>query len=576
MQSVKRLLPYLKPYRATIFFTLLLGVLMSSISLGTAKLLKTVVDDIFVAKSSEMLVLAPFIIVGLYLLSGIIRFFHMFLLRYTGDVIAIDIRNDLQIKYMHLSLDFHGANSTGSLISKTMNDVILIQSGLTLLADVVREPVNALALLGYLFYVNWKLTCITIIAAPVLIMGSKSLGRSVRKYSRSMQEILEELTNALKETLDGIRIIKAFGLENHMRNRFQRATKSFLSIRKHILSREELAGPVFELMGAITIAAILYYAGTQALRGETTIGAFTSFVFVLGLLQAPIKKLQDAHVRLQHTVAASQRIFSILDSPISVKDPEDSGMQSKPWPHDWQTVEFKDVKFSYGNREVLNGVNLRVARGEVVAIVGSSGAGKTTLVNLLPRFYDITAGSIEIGGTDIRNMKLADLRKHIGLVSQDVFLFNEGIRDNIVAGQSSNDQERVFDAVQAAHAQEFVGKLPAKLGTIVGERGSKLSGGERQRISIARALYKNSPILILDEATSSLDSESEKTVQAALDELMKGRTTFVIAHRLSTIQKAHRIVVVSEGKIVEVGSHSELIIQKGIYHKLYTNQFEQL
>ena len=577
MKIIKRLLPYLRPYRGRIIFTMILGIALSGITLGTAYLVKKIVDEIFVNKNPHMLAMAPVIIIGLYVVSGLMRFVHMYFLRYTGDVIAIDIRNDLQSKYAALSLDFYSENTTGSLISKSINDVIQVQVGLSLLADVVREPVNLVAILGSLFYINWRLTLLVTICAPILILASKAIARSVRKYSFIQQEIWELFTSVLKETLDGIRIIKAFNLEKHMEGRFKHATKLILDTRRKILSREELAGPVFELIGACTLSGILYYAGYQVVRGESTAGTFMQFVFLLLSLQNPIKKLQDAHIRLQHTVAACSRIFHDMDLPVTVKDPEDFGRASVSWPANWEDIEFRNVRFAYKDKEVLKGINLNVKRGEVVAIVGSSGAGKTTLVNLLPRFYDVTAGEIFVGGVEIRNMKVHELRTHIGLVTQDVFLFNESIKENILAGAGATDAavtaQAVNRAVEAAHAGDFVSRMPHGLNTIVGERGSQLSGGERQRISIARALFRNTPILILDEATSSLDSESESIVQAALDELMVGRTTFVIAHRLSTIQKASRILVLADGQIVEQGNHQELLKQQGAYHRLHLKQF---
>lgn len=575
-ESLKRLLPYLKPHKRLLILTLFLGVLLAGVDVLTAEFLKRVMDDVFVAKNVSMLKMAPLLIVGLYGVAGVIRFTHMFFLRYLADVIGFDIRRDLQARYMQLSLSFHAKNSSGSLISKTINDVIQVQLGLSTLADVVREPIAALALLGYAVYTNWKLTLITLLAAPLLILASRSLGRSVRKYSNEMQESWEVLMDVLKETLDGIRVIKAFSIEERMKTRFKNITEHLLMLRRKILGREELAGPVFEFLAAVTLAGILYFAGYQVVRGESTAGEFMAFVLALGLLQKPIKKLQEAHVRLQHTVASGRRIFEILDTPVTVKDPADRGVEARPWPSNWGRIEFKNVQFSYDNHNVLKGVNLTVKRGEMVAIVGPSGSGKSTLVNLLPRFYDVTHGAIEIDGVDIRDLRLKDLRSQIGLVTQDVFLFNESIQENVMAGHGAMEDEsqrKVQAAIQAAHAAPFVNNLEKRLQTPVGERGSKLSGGERQRISIARAIYKNTPILILDEATSSLDSESEKIVQQALDELMKGRTTFVIAHRLSTVQRADRIIVVADGAIAEAGSHAELMGRNGMYHRLYTTQF---
>jgi len=577
MKVIKRLSPYLKPYRTTIVITLILGVVLSSVTLATAKLVKMIFDDIFVAKNHHSLVMAPFIISGIYLFSSTIRYIHMYYLRYMGDVIAYDLRTALHSKYANMGLEFHSDNVSGALISKTTNDVAQVQNGLTLLADVVREPVNVVLMVGYLFYTNWKLTCITIVITPFLVGFSASLGKSVRKYAFIQQEALETFTTYLKETLDGIRIVKGFGLERHMEGRFKRITDELLKLRSTILRREELSGPLFEFIAAVTFGGILFYAGTQVISGESTAGAFMSFVFVLGSMQQPIKKLQDAHVRLQSTIAASQRIFDILDIPQTVKEPQEVGRTLREWPSHWNQITFENVHFGYKSKEVLHGVDLTVQRGEMVAIVGASGAGKTTLVNLIPRFYDVTKGSIKIDGTDIRDFAVADLRSHIGLVTQDVFLFNETIRENVMAGEAVAEESKIYEALQAAHASDFIEKLPTKIETLVGERGSQLSGGERQRISIARAIFKNTPILILDEATSSLDSESEKIVQKALDELMQGRTTFIIAHRLSTIQRADRIIVLNKGQVIEQGRHAELLAKdNGAYQRLHRSQFGHL
>ncbi len=575
MKDLKRLAPYLKRYQGIIAFTLVLGVILGGITLGTAQMVKIIIDEVFTKHNAKVLRTAPLMIVGIYFVGGIIRFFHMYYLRYTGEKIGFDIRQDLQSHYAQMSLDFHAANSPGALLSKTINDVISVQLGLSLLADVVREPLSAIAMLIYLFYIDWKLTLITFIAAPILILASRSLGRSVRKYSQMQQEIWENVTLVLKETLDGIRVVKAFGLELHMRGKFDKVINQMLAIRRQILKREEVSGPLFELLAAITFSGILYFAGYQAVTNHTTIGGFMSFVFVLGSLQGPIKKLQDAHVRLQHTVAASKRIFEILDAPVTIKNPEERGAVAKKWTDDWKTIQFKNVRFSYGSKEVLKGLDLTINRGEVVAIVGSSGGGKTTLVNLIPRFYDVTSGQVLIGNTDVRDFRIDELRQHVGLVTQDVFLFNETIRENIMAGDIADPATKVAkidEALLAANAG-FVKKMKDQDLSIVGDRGTLLSGGERQRISIARAVYRNTPILILDEATSSLDSESEKIVQDALERLMVGRTTFVIAHRLSTIQKADRIIVLADGKVVEEGRHTQLLEKQGAYFNFHRHQF---
>lgn len=574
MKSLKRLFPYLRPYRGTLILTLFLGALLGGVSIGTAKIVKIIIDDVLIAKNEKMLLFAPLAIVGLYLFGGIVRFTHTFLLRYTGERIGTNMRKDLQKKYSYLSLSYHGENPSGSLMSKIMNDVINVQIGLHLLADVVREPINAIALTGFLFYTNWKLTLVVLAAAPILILITRNLGRSVRKYSHQMQEQNETLTGVVKETLDGIRVIKAFNLEEHMHKKFSWIADLFMATRKKILRREELVSPLQEFLASLCLSAILFFAFQQVIRGETTPGDFISFVAALGLLQGPIRKLQDAHVRFQHSVAATQRVFAVLDTPISVKEPEENGRTAVAFPTHWDNIHFKNVSFDYGDRQILKNIDLTVKRGELIAIVGSSGSGKTTLVNLLLRYFDPTAGNVEIGGIDIRDIRIKDLRSKIGLVTQEVFLFNESVKENILAG-NPDDPDNVKHALKAAYASDFVERFPKKLETHVGDRGARLSGGERQRISIARAIFKDSPILVLDEATSNLDSESEEIIQKALDVLLEGRTTLVIAHRLSTIQKADRIIVISDGKIIEEGTHNELVKSSGTYQRLYDIQIKQ-
>ncbi|MCC6277977.1 MAG: ATP-binding cassette domain-containing protein [Oligoflexia bacterium] len=572
MNVLKRLIPYLRPYRVSIIVTLLLGVALSSVGIMAAKLIKIVTDDIFVGKDLELLRVVPLYFVGLYVVAGVVRFIHLYILRYTGDQVAVDIRSDLQDKYSKLGLEILGRYNTGALISRTMNDVNMMQLGLTLAADIIKEPFAIVALVGYLLYANWRLTLAVAIVVPILVLISKSLGRSVRKYSHEMQRSNEEFTSVTKETLDGIRIVKAFKLESRLLQRFKDVGSRFLFTRRQIISREEAVGPVFEFLASVVVAGLVLYMGWEIIKGRATTGDFISFVGVLGMLQNPIKKLQDAHVRLQHTITACQRVFEVLDMPETVLEPEQAGLKPVSWPQPWKKLQFENVSFSYGDRVILDGVNFEVSRGEIVALVGPSGAGKTTLVNLLLRFFDVTGGAIKADDIDLRCFPLSDLRSQFAMVNQDVFLFNESVRDNVSSGQASTD-ESIKRALQVANALAVVDGLPHGLDSLVGDRGTKLSGGERQRISIARAVFKNAPILILDEATSSLDSKSEREVQEALDHLVEGRTTFVIAHRLSTIQKADRILVLDQGKIVEQGTHDELIKKNGLYQHLHSIQF---
>lgn len=569
MNSYKKVLPYLKPYKWKLSLVLVLGLFMSATEASVAVATKMVFDQVFEKKNFLILPQICYGLIGIYFIHGIARYFHLFNLKLVSEKVAAQIRYNLQSKFMDLSTTFHSETNPGALLSKITNDVINIQDGFKRVADLIREPFTALALFSWVLYMDWKLTLFIIIAAPLIFRILQSLSKSAQKYSHLQMEALEDVTYSLKETLDGLRIIQSFNLQHEMRVRLKKVLDYFVSIRAKVISREESSGPITEFLGAVVIAGVIYYKAGHVINGTATSGDFMSYFAALALLQPPIKKLQDAVVRMQVTNVSIDRIFDLLDSSHTMK--ELANPQS--FPTDFKSIEFKNVSFAYDNHKtILNNINLTIKKGEIIALVGESGCGKSTLVNLLERFYDVSAGEILIGGTNIQNISLYDLRQNIALVTQDVFLFNDTITKNIQAGNFERETIPVKQAAELANADSFIGKTQNCYETPAGDRGARLSGGEKQRISIARAIYKNAPILILDEATSALDSVSELEVQQGLDQLVKGRTVFVIAHRLSTISSAHRICVLKDGQIIEEGTHGSLLNLKGHYFNFHQLQ----
>ncbi len=512
----------------------------------------------------------PIAMAVVWILSSIARFYHLYLMKYTSNRISVNQRRTLMEKYLSLNVTFfqQTEHGSGGLISRMLNDINIIQIGIDRVADVFREPILTIGMLGYLMYLDWRLTTFIILALPIITAILRSLARSLRKYSRRNQEVMESLTRTLKESLDGTRVVQSFVLEGEMRNKFDQQANAYLETRKSIIAREELAGPLSESLTVVFISTLLLYIGYQVFQSQFTVAGFMGFSFSMGLLQDSIRKLQDAYIKIQQAGIALERMHAILETEPSVKDP----VNPTPFPENWKEIELRNVSFAFEKDLVLNNVNLTVHRSETVALVGSSGSGKSTLANLLQRFFDPTSGDILIDGISIKQFSLSDLRHHIALVTQDVFLFNESIERNILMGDLSKPLDRVVAAAKMANADGFINNTPKGYQTSVGDFGNRMSGGEKQRISIARAILKDSPILILDEATSALDSENELEVQKGLNQLLAGRTALVIAHRLSTISRADRIVVLKKGVIIEQGNHAQLLERQGEYFKFYQMQ----
>jgi subfamily B ATP-binding cassette protein MsbA len=483
---------------------------------------------------------------------------------YLGQAVVRDLRNDVFDKILFQPLRFFHFNPTGELISRVSADVERVQTAASeTAAEFLKQTAILIFLVIGIFALDWKLAAMSLVLVPLVFYPTVWFGKKLRLLSKSNQQEMASMANVLFETLTGNRIVKAFGMENAESGRFRKVTQRVFRLNLRQKMTHSLSSPLMEILGILAVAAFLLYARSQ----EMSAGVFVTFIVALIKLYDPVRRMSGINNSFQQGLGACSRIFEIL----SLDTEKDTGSKTLPGFKD--RIEFESVHFEYQpGTPVLDGISLTVGHGEVVAIVGSSGAGKTTLVNLLPRFYDVTAGRVLIDGHDVRNLRLESLRKQIAVVTQDVILFDDTIRANVAYGDPSAEEDAIRRAARAALVDEFVTDYDSR----IGERGLRLSGGERQRISIARALLKNAPILILDEATSSLDAESEALVQRALHNLMEGRTTIVVAHRLSTVRRADRIIVLADGRIKETGTHEELVVRRGLYWKLYNLQFQDV
>ncbi len=536
-----------------------------------ALLVQPIVDGL-VGKDIDLLRILPLQLLGVFLARGLFDFWQEYLIRYAGQQTVADIRQALYDHLQSLSLSFFTRTPTGVLISRITNDVNLVQGSVSsAITGLLKHPLTIIGLAGVAFYRDWMLATIAFIILPGAIIPIYRFSRKIRKVTIRGQQMMASLTNIIHETTTGIRIVKAFNMEEYEKGRFKEENTRYVrQIVKRVRVRA-LSSPVMEIIGGVVVCFIVFLGSYYVSRGYS-LGKLTSFLSALLMLYRPMKSLVETNNSIQEGLAAATRIFELLDEKphVAGRDGE------RPLVGVKRSIEFKNVSFIYEQDWVLQDINLTVDVGEVVALVGSSGGGKTTLVNLIPRFYDVTKGQILVDGVDTREFTLKSLREQIGIVTQQTILFNDTAKRNIAYGSFDRSDDEIIAAAKAANAHDFIRSLPQGYDTIIGEQGVKLSGGERQRIAIARALLKNAPILILDEATSSLDSESELEVQKALEELMARRTVFVIAHRLSTIRKAGRILVIQHGRIVEEGEHKRLMALGGEYRRLYRIQFRDV
>ncbi|MBU0730888.1 MAG: lipid A export permease/ATP-binding protein MsbA [Proteobacteria bacterium] len=559
-----------KPYWFKLGITMICMVIFAGLSTTQAYIIKPLLDKIFVEQDASMLKILPLALVLLFIVKGIFQFIYSYMMEEVGFTIIKNLRVKLFEHVMWQPLPFFHKNSTGELVSRIMNDVGLLQNAVSsTLVTILRDFFRVIGLLGYVLYQDWKLSLLSFIFLPLTFYSITMFGKSYRRYSIKMQEAIAMAYSILNETLVGSRIVKAFTKEKYEVDRFAVKLDEVIYFTLKDAKMRSFARPLMEVFGGLGIALIMWYGGGQVLKGASTPGTFFSFLAALVMLYEPIKNLSGMNNAIQQGAAAAERVFAVLDMPGEREMSSGTALM----PDSVKQIEFRDVSFNYDEHEnVLEEINLTVKCGEIVAIVGISGGGKTTLVNLVPRFYDLGKGSILVNGQDIRSITLQSLRSKIAIVSQETILFNDTVYKNIAYGDMECTEDQVIAAAESAYALDFIKQLPEGFETIIGESGSRLSGGQRQRLSIARALLKNAPILILDEATSALDTEAEREVQKALDNLMKNRTTFVIAHRLSTIKKADRILVIQGGRIVEQGSHEQLLEKKGVYERLHKLQ----
>jgi len=570
MNLYRRLLRYLRPYLHSFFLALFFMLIVALTTAGAALLVRNVLDDIFIRKDERMLWILPGAVIALYVVKGWASYIQSYTMKRIGQAVVRDIRDELFSHLQRLSLSFFHRHSTGSIISRFVNDILLVQESVTIaLASLLRDTLTVACLVGVIFYRDWRLAIIAVVVLPAALYPMTRFGRTSRRVGKKSQVQVGSLSAILHESLTGAKIVRAFTMEEEEIRRFREENRRLYGLYLKMKRVEAMSPAVMEVLGSFGVAGVVFFGGRQVIHGSMTPGTFFSFMTALLLLYQPVKRLATVNNRIQEALSASDRIFAVLDTKSDIQEREGApALQNVR-----RGVTFRKVSFSYDRDTILREIDLSVEFGEKVALVGSSGVGKSTLVNLMPRFYDPVEGAVLIDDIDIREVTLSSLRSKIGLVTQETILFNDSIRANIACGRPGATHREIEEAARAAHAHDFISALPRGYDTSVGERGLMLSGGERQRICIARAILKDAPILILDEATSALDSEAARIVQEALENLLKGKTAFVIAHSFATVLKADRIILLEGGRIVRQGSHRELLDESPLYRRLYELQF---
>jgi len=567
-----RLLTFVKPYWKRFILALLCMVFTGGLSAAMLWLIKDMVDKVLLNKNIFLLNLIPFLIIGIFLLQGVFNYGQRYLMYWIGQKVVFDIRNKLYSHLQRLSLSFFSHKPVGEIISRLTSDITTMQNALSrAIGDIVKEGVTVVALVGLLIYFNWQLALISLAILPFVVKLTTNLSNKLRKMSRKVRKKMATLTSVIQETFSSIRIVKAFSMEKYEREKFKNRSKEYFKAEMKSQQIAALISPLVSLISSFGIAFIVWFGGKQVIEGAMTAGEFVAFMGGLLSLYRPMARLGDVSSVIQQAVASGERVFEILNITPDIKNPSNPVVISEFK----DKIKFENVSFKYDEEVVLKDINFEINKGEIVAIVGPSGAGKTTIANLLARFYDPDKGRILIDGNDLRQVDISSLRNLLGIVTQDTILFNDTIYNNISYGKPEATEKEVIEAAKAANAHSFIEKMRNGYQTYIHERGQRLSGGQQQRIAIARALLKNPSILILDEATSEMDSESETLIQEALSRLLHSRTALVIAHRLSTIKSADKIVVLKDGRIVEMGKHNELMKKSGYYRYLYELQFRE-